>query len=349
MDDDSLGEALAAAMADAPTPAVGVSVETRARTVFRHVTGTANLMTGEPVTLEHWWDLASLTKVLLTSTEMLDQIVRGAVTLDTELAEVVQGAARSRWATTPLWTFMSHGSGLPSERRLYLDGHSERAAIIAAILQTPPGDTAVYSDLNYILLGEALTAVSGCSLTELADRRGFCRAARQLPRGPRPGYVATEECPWRGRLIQGEVHDENAAALGGIAGHAGGFATLPMAGDAARAWLTGHRLPDGARDLAARLWSHNGPEQFGLGFFLGATRGVGGAHPGPGAFGATGFVGNRLWVEPARGYAVVVLSNRVHPQRSDRAPFDRWSNHLVDLVGRGFIEAGQNFDERPVT
>jgi CubicO group peptidase (beta-lactamase class C family) len=130
------------------------------------------------------------------------------------------------------------------------------------------------------------------------------------------------------------VHDENAAALGGVAGHAGAFATLAMAAEAAHAWLVPNTLTPATQQTATRRWSRSeSGEHFGLGFRLTSPSGLGGDLAGRDGFGASGFVGNRLWIEPSRGYAVVILSNRIHPHRGARHPFDQWCDQLLTSIG----------------
>jgi CubicO group peptidase (beta-lactamase class C family) len=135
-------------------------------------------------------------------------------------------------------------------------------------------------------------------------------------------------------LISGEVHDENASVFPeGIAGHAGAFATIAQVQSALLGLLRGELIRQDLLALATRRWtSPSSEQQYGLGFRLADAGGFGGRLSGPGGFGGTGFVGNLFWVEPARGYAVAALSNRVHPVRGDRALFDSWSLSPLDEV-----------------
>ena len=130
----------------------------------------------------------------------------------------------------------------------------DRDGLIAAALAEPPESRQAlarqYSDLGMLFLGEAVAAAQGESLDALAEERGWCRFA------PVPGpVVATELCEWRGRLVVGEVHDENAAALGGVAGHAGAFGTLAMVLEAARSWVSGSHLSPALLETVRRPWS----------------------------------------------------------------------------------------------
>jgi CubicO group peptidase (beta-lactamase class C family) len=300
-------DALTRLAGEAPVPAVAISVFDRHGVVAEAVRGAGH---------DDWWDLASLTKVLVTLPEVLDLVPDPSV----PLGAVWDRAAAHPVGAATIAELLSHRAGLPATVRFYerLTGYD---TIVDAALRTTieKRPTAVYSDLGFLLLGALVQHLSRTPLAALAKRRSH------LELGAAPGpAVPTEECPTRNRLIVGEVHDENAWAMGGSAGHAGAFGTLGLVTEAARWWLN-HRSP------ATECWS-TGPDgaRYGLGWWLAPTRGLGGPHPGPGSYGHSGFVGNRIWIEPARGYGVVILSNRIRWGRGDRAPFDRWCDRLLN-------------------
>ncbi|GAA2363119.1 esterase [Catellatospora methionotrophica] len=313
-------------MAAAPMPAVAVSVFDRTATRFSEVTGTADRTTGRPVGSDDWWDLASVTKTLVTLPEVLAHL-----DLDRPLADVWARADGHPVGRATVAQLLSHQAGLPAVRQFFRTA-ATRDEIVAQAVATPlarePGGEAEYSDLGFLLLGEAVQDHTGVSLDELARRRSGLRF------GPVPGSaVATEQCAWRGRLVVGEVHDENAYAMGGVAGQAGGFGTLAQVTAAAQSWLAGTVLPAHLHRAATRCWAENSAdERFGLGWWLPPTRGIGGHHAGVDSYGCSGFVGNRIWLEPARDYGVVILSNRVHPSRDHPEPFRDWCATLLDTI-----------------
>ncbi|WP_144120310.1 serine hydrolase domain-containing protein [Catellatospora sichuanensis] len=313
-------------LAAAPMPAVAVSVFDRTTTRFSEVTGTADVTTGRPAGRHDWWDLASVTKTLVTLPEVLAHL-----DLDSPLAAVWPAASGHPVGRATVAQLLSHQAGLPAVRQFFRTA-ATRQEIVAQAVATPlvrePGSGAEYSDLGFLLLGEAVQDHTGLSLDELTRRRSDLRY------GPVPGAaVATEICAWRGRLVVGEVHDENAYAMGGVAGHAGAFGTLAQVTAAAQAWLAEAVLPPHLHRAATRCWAANSSdERFGLGWWLPPTRGIGGPSAGAGSFGCSGFVGNRIWLEPARGYGVVVLSNRVHPSREHPEPFREWCIGLLEAV-----------------
>jgi CubicO group peptidase (beta-lactamase class C family) len=313
-----------------PSPAAAVAVVDADGPVLQRIVGTADLTTGEQATAAHWWDLASLTKHLVTTPAVADLVAEGRVDLERPLGEQWPRVAGLDIGEATVPALLAYDAGMPASVRYYLEPAPDRATLVDRALRTrrerPMGGDPVYSDLGFLALGELVAAI-GPGLEAAAARRGWARYGR--PPGP---AVAYEDDPWRGHLVKGEVHDENTAALGGIAGHAGGFATLDMVVAAARSLLVGGVYP--ADFPATATWSAapDRDERFGLGWYLGRTRGIGGSDPPDGAFGATGFVGNCLWIEPPGGFAVVLLANRVHPHRPHRAPFRTWVSTLIDTI-----------------
>lgn len=325
-DQDTMHDEIRHLMAAAPMPAVAVSVFDRKATRFSAATGTADLTTGRPIGPHDWWDLASVTKTLVTLPEVLAHL-----DLDSPLADAWSPARGHPVGRATVAQLLSHQAGLPAVRQFFRTA-TTRNEILAQAVATPlvrePGSGAEYSDLGFLLLGEAVQDHTGLSLADLAQRRSG------LSFGPAPGpAVATELCAWRGRLVVGEAHDENAYAMGGIAGQAGAFGTLAQVTAAAQAWLAGTVLPAHLHRAATRCWAQNtSDERFGLGWWLPPTRGIGGPSAGPDSFGCSGFVGNRIWLEPARDYGVVVLSNRVHPSREHPELFREWCATLLETV-----------------
>jgi CubicO group peptidase (beta-lactamase class C family) len=303
--------------------------------MFRTVSGTADLTTGRPAQTDDWWDLASLTKVLVTLPEVLDLVDRGALDLDQPLADAWPRSAGYPVAEATIQQLLSYDAGTPGIVDFFrtIAGAAQIVeAALATPLARPVGSGAVYSDIGFILLGQLVVDHTGRSLAELAVARTGLRY------GPVPGAaVATEHCRWRNRLIIGEVHDENTAAMGGVAGHAGAFGTLDLVTAAARDWLAERVVSRSLHAKARQCWSVNDRgEEFGLGWLLTPRSGVGGPTGSPHGYGCAGFVGNRIWLEPSFGYGVVILTNRIHPNRTDAEPFRRWCDRLFAVVAGTF-------------
>ncbi|WP_306320886.1 MULTISPECIES: serine hydrolase [unclassified Streptomyces] len=278
-----------------------------------------------PMTANTPFDLASLTK-LCTSIAAVQQIERGRLGIDAKVgAYVPELTAAARHGIT-IRELLTHTSGLRPELPLYdaKDAASRTDLLRAEEPSSPPGQY-LYSDLNMLLLQQVLERVTGRPLDVLV-REGITRPLGMTATsyGPRPDAAATEDQrrPWgkadRG-MLRGEVHDENAWALGGVAGHAGLFSTAYDLAVLCRALLSG-----GSYGTARIL----GPDFVdlmlaapGLGFrvdqpwFMGELA-------GRGAAGHTGFTGTSLVIDPATDTFLVLLANTVHPRRRgpDNAP-----------------------------
>ncbi|MCQ8240746.1 serine hydrolase domain-containing protein [Rhizosaccharibacter radicis] len=267
----------------------------------------------EPVPLrrEHLFDLASLTKPLFTTATVLGLAEAGRIELDAPLAAVIRDLRQYDVANAPERRLtprdlLSHQTFLPAVEPLYTRG-LDPLTLRAFVLQRSwtRTDAPVYSDINFILLGIAIERLTGRKLLDHPLPPGFTFT-------PAPGNsVATEFCFWRERMLRGVVHDENAHALGGAAGHAGLFGTVDAVLDEALALLDGSALsPEGLRTIRRPV---------------GATRTVGWerAHPGwsggarcsEGTIGHVGFTGTGLWIDFRAGLAWTLLTNRVHPSR----------------------------------
>ena len=298
-------EPVAAAVADGRIPGAVLGVIARDGSRAVRVAGHAALMPWpEPLTAQHWFDLASLTKVIATTPMILGLADRGALDLDRPLTDAIpdlrqydiDGAAERQLTFCDC---LAHRTHLPAVEPIYTYG-DDPARLRAFVLQrTWRAGPPVYSDINFILLGIAIERLTGAGLDRWPLGEG-------LSFSPPPGpTVATEACTWRGRVLQGEVHDENAAALGGAAGHAGLFGTVAGVLDFAHAVLE-----RGDARLFTRVHGHR-------------TLGWDAAHPGwqggdacaPATIGHTGFTGTGLWIDPMRGLAWTLLTNRVHPTR----------------------------------
>jgi CubicO group peptidase (beta-lactamase class C family) len=225
---------------------------------------------------------------------------------------------------------LAHSSGLPAWRPLFreLKGRAAyEAAIAAEPLEYPPRTRSIYSDLDFILLGFIVDGrlPTAERFALMLSQMGIVEEIQFAPPALWRARVApTEFDPWRGRLLVGEVHDENAAALGGIAGHAGLFGTAAAIGSYSRHLL---QVLDG-RSGAIRRGTL---EEFVTkrSDIPGSSRALGwdtmlptsscGSQMSPRAFGHTGFTGTSLWIDPQKNVYVVLLTNRVHPTRENEA------------------------------
>jgi CubicO group peptidase (beta-lactamase class C family) len=293
-----------------------------------------------PAQLDTIFDLASLTKVLATASLVMRSVEHGELGLDDPIAAHLsewRGADRSSITIRDL---LSHSSGLPAHRDYYLRLNSVDSylrAICAEPLDYVPGSQSVYSDLGFMLVGFILER-----RRRLADR--FDSLKTEIAPGEDLQFLPpevwsrrtapTEIDWWRGRLIRGEVHDENTAALGGVAGQAGLFGTAAAAGTVARHLLqilvgrVGAFRAQTIQEFTTRRSDVPGSRALAWDTMLPTSSC--GTLMSPRAFGHTGFTGTSLWIDPERGIYVVLLTNRVHPTRS---------NTRIQNVRRAFHDA----------
>ena len=276
------------------------------------------------------FDLASLTKVLATTSIVMQELERGTLDLDDPVARYIPRWLRSDRAAVTLRDLLLHSSGLPAYAPLYLDRHGRgefEEAICDTALEYEPRTRAVYSDLGFMLLGFVLEdrVFLPLRFDALRQQMGIVEDVQfHPPTLWRHRTAPTENDPWRGHVLVGEVHDENAAALGGAAGHAGLFGTAAAVGQQARHFLQVIAGKTGAFQRAT------------LEMFIAKDRTVAGSSRAlgwdtmlptsscgrlmsPRSFGHTGFTGTSLWIDPDRGVYVVLLTNRVHPARANEA------------------------------
>lgn len=300
-----------AAVADGRVPGATLGiVSTDGRRAVR-VSGMAALVPeAEPLTSEHWFDLASVSKVIATTTMILRLADEGRIDLDAPLTAAIPDLRQYDVANAAerRLTFrdcLAHRTFLPAVEPIYTYG-DDPARLRAFVLQREwRHGPSVYSDINFILLGIAIERITGKPLSDWPVGPG-------LSFGPPPGpAVATELCSWRGRVLKGEVHDENASALGGAPGHAGLFGTVEGVLHFAAGLLDGSGASPSM--LEAIRTRQNGHRTCGW------ERRFEGWHGGNACsdetIGHTGFTGTGLWVDFGRGLAWTLLTNRVHPTR----------------------------------
>ena len=284
-----------------------------------------------PVAHDTIFDLASLTKVLSTTPLIMQLVERGAVDLDDPVARHFESWTRADRAGVTLRDLLSHASGLPGGWvKLFLthrDPLDFERAIAGIELEYEPRTRSVYSDLGFMLLGFLLDREVPLP-TRLATLLGQMAIVDPLQFNPpalwRHRTAPTDHNEWRGRLLVGEVQDENTAALGGIAGHSGLFGTAAAVGAHARHLLqvldgrTGAFRRDTLQEFIRRQDNAPGSSR-ALGWDTMLPTSSCGTRMSSRAFGHTGFTGTSLWVDPDRGVYVVLLSNRVHPTRETPA------------------------------
>jgi CubicO group peptidase (beta-lactamase class C family) len=327
-----------------------------------------------PMARDTIFDLASLTKPLATTTAVMLLAGDGALSLDDPVTKFLPVFSEREKDAVTLRQLLTHSSGLKPWRGFHelllererktgervIGTPAAREFVLDRVLRSglvhEPGAAAVYGDLDFITLGAVVEAVSRQSLDEFCAARIFgplgmrdtffvrlCEGEPGLPAPLRRRVAATENCPWRGRVVWGEVHDPNASVMGGVAGHAGLFSTAADVMTFARALLDAwhgrsDRFP---RDLLREFTTRQGlpaNSDWALGWDT-PTAGASssGRYFSTQSVGHLGFTGTSLWIDLPRELVVVLLTNRVHLV-AKRSRFEL--RPLVhDLVFEAFQEA----------
>jgi len=273
------------------------------------------------------YDVASLTKVVATSAAAMVLYDRGKLKLDAPVGRYLPEFRRGDKAKVTVRDLLTHRSGLPAGRDLR-SAHNARQArrlVLETPLDAEPGSRSEYSDVGADVLGFVVEAVAGERLDQFVSRTIYRRLGLRntlfLPGRDRRSRVApTENYPPRGYPLRGEVHDEAAYALGGVAGHAGLFATASDLAVFAQMMLNGGTY-NGVRivsDTTVARFTERTAGSRALGWDTCIGGGSCGFHLGPRAFGHTGYTGTSLWIDPERQTFVIVLTNWVHAAPSAR-------------------------------
>jgi CubicO group peptidase (beta-lactamase class C family) len=323
-------DVIASGLSSHAFPAAVVEVGREAGPLWREAFGQLTYAGDAPTCrLDTIFDLASLTKVIATASLTMRLVGDERLALETRVADVLPVWRDADRAAVAVRHLLDHSSGLPAHARLWeiAQGREAFACAISSLpLEHAPGTASVYSDPGFMLLGFLLEQVGGRSLDE---QFGVLASHLEEYVGYRPPpdlwarIAPTEDDPARGRLLRGEVHDENAAALGGVAGHAGLFGTAGAVGAFARVVLATFQR---STWLGAPTLMHTFASRTRV---AGSSRALGwdtmlpqsscGTRMSATAIGHTGFTGTSLWIDDRRDLYVVLLTNRVHPTRANDA------------------------------
>ncbi len=327
-DVDAARAVIKAGLADRAFPAAAVSVGRAAGAQWEQAFGRLSYDDSAPeCTANTIFDLASLTKVICTASVAMRLHEQGCLDLDAPVASVLPEWRDNDKRTVTIRQLLDHSSGLPAHHRIWTEASGREAyrrSIAALALERAPGTASVYSDCGFMSLGFVLEEVGEATLDRQFDALvgdSFGPLRFLPPEEWRDRTAPTEFDAWRGRLIQGEVHDENAAALGGVAAHAGLFGSAAAVGAFARLVLHTFRQPTRlARPETMHLFAAKtgvpGSSR-ALAWDTALPTSSSGTRMSARAIGHTGFTGTSLWIDPARDLYAVLLTNRVHPTRAN--------------------------------
>lgn len=348
----------------------------------RFIHGTGQLGADEPESVggATVYDLASLTKVVGLTTALMFAVEERAIDLDAPVQRYVPAFAGADKDRVTVRMLLTHGSGLPAWRPLFREVTTRTEAFALADttpLESPPGARETYSDLGAIVLTQLVESVYHERLDSLLERRlfhplGMSSTSYLPPPSWRERIAPTELDLWRGRVLRGEVHDENAAIMDGVSGHAGLFASAEDLLVFAE-WLLGADGRTGGRadrrSVGLSVSRSETPEptirpadrptvrptvlhEFtrrqtvvpgstrALGWDTPAPESSSGRLLSPTSFGHTGFTGTSIWIDPEHRLAIILLSNRVNPTRDN----PRWApirGKIADLVMTSVVEDTQ--------
>lgn len=293
-----------------------------------------------------FFDLASLTKPLATTLAVLALLKEKKIRLDENISSLLERTVSRDKRNITLQQLLGHCSGLPPYRPYFKDLVALPLAkrretvierILAEPLACPPGSCSQYSDLGFILLGMIVEKKAG------RDLASFVRDKIYMPLGLEkkiffmplsgkgkkgrsgPRFAATEECPWRSKVLCGEVHDDNAYVLGGVAGHAGLFGNikgvLKLTTAILDQWQGRSEHPNYLNSDLQKILTRqarDGENTWALGFDTPAAKGSSsGRYLAPTSVGHLGFTGTSFWIDRTKDLVIVLLTNRVHPRRDN--------------------------------
>jgi len=292
------------------------------------------------------YDLASLTKVIGTTTAVMILFDEGRIQLDAPVVTYLPEFTGGYKDSVTVRQLLEHRSGLPADRDLWRMAHTPaeaRQIVLEAPLECKPGQCYIYSDLGAITLGMMVERVTGQGLDVFLHERVFAPLGMVntffKPADSLKSRVApTEVSPPRGYPLQGEVHDENAYALGGVAGHAGLFSTASDLSIFAQMILEGGEYK-GVRivsDSTVKLFTTRAAGSRALGWAMADGQWGSGRFMSEGSFGHVGYTGTSLWIDPEREMFVILLTNRVHAARA-RQPAKVIADVRADLTDAAAI------------
>jgi len=372
---DVIQAALQSAVDDGVFPGAQLAVRLRGELQCVVVAGRlSSTSPGLPVQPTTIYDLASLTKPLVTATSVLLLIQRAKVMLEDSVQGVLTELEGTPIGQATVRDLLAHRSGLPGWRPFYerldaggvvsepLGGNHDVKQQVLKLIRDEPliytrGTRSVYSDLGFMLLGFLVERLSGMPMDIWfgetiaqplqADPMMYCPPVGRARLGVvRPAIDASQIAPTeqderRNRLLCGEVHDENAAAMGGVAGHAGLFGTAESVLAVSGAWLRGYHGRESILDekLVRQFTTRQASaaqSSWALGWDTPSVPSSSGSSFSEQSFGHLGYTGTSLWIDPLRELEVVLLSNRVHPSRRNEK-IKTFRPYIHDLVYWEFV------------
>lgn len=361
---DAVSERMKKGIEQGVFPGGVLLVRGAARIEFFEPFGVSDIDSGKPVKKSSLFDLASLTKPLATALALAKLVEDGTIRTGQPLSSLISAFSPTEKAHVTVEQLLRHTSGLPAHRpyyeRLVFHPRQEREKVLreflaAEPLVNPPGKICLYSDIGYMILAWIVEEVSGIRLDRFVENEIYKplgildlffadqfahRIGGRVFQETHERMVSTENCPWREKVLCGEVHDDNAWAIGGVAGHAGLFgsadAVLKLAEEILGALQ--ERRTDILNGRVIRKFTEkkNGFSHV-AGFDTPSPgRSSAGRHFSSRSIGHLGFTGTSFWIDPVSSVIVILLTNRVHPLRENNA-IRSFRPELHDLIMERFL------------
>lgn len=329
------------AVTDHVFPGGVLLVSKEKKVVFFETYGMANPETQLPIKKQTFFDLASLTKPLATTLAVMKLIQQDKLTLDRTIGSILPGFKNNEKEQITIRHLLSHASGLPDHKPYYMElqevafekrRETLRELLIREPLIAPIGQTPLYSDIGFMILSWVVEAISGKRLDRFVADEIYTPIGIEtdnalffidLGMPPHKGeFAVTEKCPWRKMLLSGVVHDDNAYAAGGIEGHAGLFGTAEavhtLVGELLSAYYGRSETQVFQKDLLRTFFQKQGQSDMALGFDTpSASHSSCGGYFSKKSVGHLGFTGTSFWVDLERSIWIILLSNRVYPNRTN--------------------------------
>ena len=330
-----------------PAAATGVSIGLgdEKKSIINHCGNATYYPDKKLLKKNNFFDLASLTKPLATTMAILCLIKDKKIEIDEKLSSLVEKKITGKKNKIKTKHLLNHSSGLPAHREYFkilkdIPFKNKNKFIENILLQEKleynPGAVSLYSDLGFMLLGRIIEKKAGCTLAHyvrekvlkplnLENKIFYIPLFERKKSHKRTDFVATENCPWRKKVLQGEVHDDNSYAMGGVTGHSGLFGNIDgvtaYAGLILDMWKGALKHPNiNKEDLAFFLSRQKiiSGSSWALGFDTPATEeSSSGGYFSQNSVGHLGFTGTSFWIDPEKDVVMVLLSNRVHPIREN--------------------------------
>lgn len=356
---DQIKELITSSIRNQNYPGAVIMAGQRGKIIYRNAFGMQSLVPVRvPMRIDTIFDTASLTKVIVTATAVMQLIERGKLSLDAPVSHYWPEFAAQGKQHITIKMLLTHVSGLPAmipspllnailpvERQtpgaVAWQGKADAIKYVLAVKPTHPVETQfTYSDINFVILGELIERASGESLHDYAHHHIFTllemRNSFFQPSTSRRHEIAPTEII-DGGLRWGEVHDPSTWLMGGVAGMAGLFSTAEDIGKFAEMILQDgkHVLkPESVKLMTSPQTPAHINEVRGLGWDIRSPYSCGGSHFSAQSFGHTGYTGTSLWIDPVNEAWLVMLSNRVHPHPAENSQFLADREKIADMIGK---------------